>query len=326
MTKPNDFSRLTPNRLVTAVEQAVGRPFVGFAHPLPSYINRVYELQDGEGTRLIAKFYRPGRWTRAAIEAEHRFVHECAADEIPVVAPLPLASGGTIGDASGILFAVYAKCRGREFEPVGDEDWRRLGRVVARLHAVGARAPAPARVTLRPDEVTREHVRRLLDGGFVGPTCRKAFEQVCTQLLTLIAPLFTDAELIRIHGDCNRGNVLERPETGLVLIDFDDMAMGPPVQDLWMLLPDRADRCPHEIELMLEGYGMFRRLDRRSLRLIEPLRAMRLLHFAAWCSRQVDDPAFTRQFPNWGSDAYWKQQAVDLYEQLEVIVDQLTPR
>ncbi|OPZ30653.1 MAG: serine/threonine protein kinase [Lentisphaerae bacterium ADurb.BinA184] len=318
-TAQSGFSELTPDVLLEAVEGALAVRLTALAHPLTSYINRVYEVAAGDGTRYIAKFYRPGRWTAAAIEQEHAFVVECAAEEIPVVSPLRLSHGGTRGEAGGISFAVYPKRAGRPFEPIDDEDWRRLGRVTARVHVVGGRRPAADRVRLWPQHSTAADIRHLLDGGFVTARHRRTFADLGRAILDVIIPVFEGCEAIRIHGDCHPGNLLERPGEGLMVIDFDDMAMGPPVQDLWMLLPERLPDAARQMRLILEGYEDFREFDDRTLRLIEPLRIMRILYFLAWCSRQTGDPVFSRNFPDWGNDAFWGRQIADLTEQLDVI-------
>ena len=154
MTTCGDFAELTPDVLLDAVEAATGRRLAGFAQPHTSYINRVYELQASSGERLIAKFYRPGRWTRAAVLDEHAFTLELAAEEVPVVPPQVLPDGTTLGEVNGILFAVFEKRRGREFEPTCPEDWRRLGRIMGRMHTVGLRAEAPSRVVMHPAHST----------------------------------------------------------------------------------------------------------------------------------------------------------------------------
>jgi len=314
-----DFAALELETMLDAVEAALDRSLVGFAQPLPSYINRVYELQAADETRFIAKFYRPGRWTAAALADEHRFILDCAAAEIPVVAPLRLQNGATLGHVQGIAFAVYPKRSGRVFEAVADEDWRRLGRIIGRLHAVGSRTTAEHRTVLLPAESTARCVAHLHEGGFVPPRSLQRFRTVTAAILQAITPAFAGCRLIRVHGDCHRGNIMDRIGEGLLLIDFDDMAMGPPVQDLWMLLPDRPSRCPRELELILDGYRTFSEFPAHSVALIEPLRAMRMLYFLAWCSRQVDDLAFTRNFPDWGTDAFWRRELDDLEAQLDEI-------
>lgn len=314
-----NFNALTPDVVLDAVESALAVRLSSLTHPLNSYINRVYELAATDGTRLIAKFYRPGRWSCRAILEEHQFVLDCLREEIPVVAPLPLRTGITLGEVAGMFFAVYPKRRGREMEPVEDEAWRRLGRLAARLHLVGERRPAPSRIRMHPATSTAADVEELLSGGFVPRQHVAAFQAVTRDILTAITPLFDGAPLQRIHGDCHRGNILDRPDEGLVVIDFDDMATGPCVQDLWMLLPDYADKARREIDLIADGYEEFRPFDWTSLRLVEPLRAMRMLYYLAWCSRQTTDPTFSARFPDWGNEAFWQREIRALQEQQRII-------
>jgi Ser/Thr protein kinase RdoA (MazF antagonist) len=329
--------------MIGAVEEAVGLPMTGLTSPLPSYINRVYEFQAREGTRLIAKFYRPGRWTRDALDQEHEFVSDCALDEIPVISPMVLKNGSTIGSTTGgstnggstnggstdgIYFAVFPKRFGRDFEVTEEEDWRRLGRVIARIHIAGSKKAAGNRVRLHPDVSTAEDVRQLVEGGFISARLAPDFKKVCGELLDICLELFEDIEFIRLHGDCHRGNIIYRPDEGLMVIDFDDMMTGPPVQDLWLLLPEHAVKCQEEIRMILEGYEMFRNFDRRTLRLIEPLRAMRIIYFLAWCSKQADDFKFKKNFPGWGSDGFWQKEIADLGRQLQTIkkdLDRIMP-
>ncbi|MDP7743291.1 MAG: serine/threonine protein kinase [Lentisphaeria bacterium] len=317
-TGPHDFEKLTPDLILTAVEQALDVELTGLTSPLNSYINRVFELEATDGTRLIVKFYRPNRWTDDAIVDEHMFILDCEEAEIPVIAPLDLNDSYTVGDAEGIVFAIYPKRHGRMFEFVEDEDWRRLGRLLGRVHRCGSEYDAEHRVILHPARSTAGHIDTLLDAGFVAPHLEEAFADITSELMELIEPLFDDAEYIRIHGDCHTANVLH-PDDGIMLIDFDDMAMGPPVQDLWMLLPDHAWAARHEVNLVLEGYEDFRPFDHQSLRLIEPLRAMRILYFNAWRSRQVGDPRFEESFPEWGNDNFWQSELNVLQRQLSLI-------
>lgn len=319
MNETADFEDLMPDVMLNAVEVATGRRMTGLAHPLPSYINRVYEVEDSSGERLIAKFYRPGRWSPEALQDEHDFVVECAADEISVIAPLVLPNGETLHEDSGIYFTIFPKKYGRNFEANRDEDWVRIGSLLGRVHVVGARREAEFRTDLHPLESTVEHVNQLLDNGIVTPAFEGAFEDITNSILDLIEDLFDDAEFIRIHGDCHGGNILDRLDEGIMIIDFDDMMVGPPVQDLWMLLPEQADKCRREFDLILKGYEQFREFDDSTFRLIEPLRAMRIIYFLSWCSRQVNDYRFQTLYPNWGSDSFWKSEIADLTQQRNLI-------
>lgn len=304
--------------MLNLVEQSTGLKLTGLATPLPSYINRVYEIQQDDGTRLIAKFYRPGRWSRAALQDEHDFVADCEAEEIPVIASMKLNGGKTLHEADGIYFTIFPKRFGRQLEINTDEDWTRVGRLLGRVHMVGSRREAKARTDLHPGRSIAEHVNHLINNKFVTPRYVKDFKAATTSILDLITPLFDDAEFIRIHGDCHCGNLLDRPGEGIMIIDFDDMMVGPPVQDLWLLLPDRADQCRRELDLLLKGYEQFREFDDRTFRLIEPLRAMRIIYYLAWCSRQVNDFKFRTTYPEWGTDAFWQREVSDLSRQLQI--------
>jgi Ser/Thr protein kinase RdoA (MazF antagonist) len=316
------FENLTPDAILSLVESACGLRLTGFTASLPSYINRVYELRAADGAKLIVKFYRPGRWSRAAIEDEHRFVLDCSEAEVPVVPARMLENGSTIGEAGGLLFAVYPRKAGRQFEINHDADWTRLGALIARMHLAGEKRPAQNRLTIHPKRSTLSDVEQLC-GSVIPEKFRDRYRGAAMRIIEMSEPSFDGVERIRIHGDCHRGNILDRLDEGLLLIDFDDMAMGPPVQDLWLLLPDRRHRSSREIGLFIEGYERFRAFDRRSLACIEPLRAMRMIYFLAWCARQREDLPFRKNFPDWGSEKFWERELNDLREQLGFVTEAL---
>jgi len=315
------FERLTPDEILTAVEGAIGSRLTGLTVTLPSYINRVYELRSKDGAKLIAKFYRPGRWSTEAILDEHRFIADCAEAEIPVVAPLLLQNNETLGRLNGdIVFAVFPKRAGRQLEITEDADWPRLGSLTARLHLCGEKRQAAHRVIIDPRHSASQDVEHLCTHVIPEPF-RGGYHDAARRLIDMSIPVFEGIERIRIHGDCHRGNILDRLGEGLLLIDFDDMAMGPPVQDLWLLLPERAETSAREIDLFIGGYERFRKFDRQSIRCIEALRAMRMIYFLAWCGRQVEDFQFRRNFPEWGSASFWQREINDLREQLGFVAD-----
>jgi Ser/Thr protein kinase RdoA (MazF antagonist) len=309
------FEQLTPDTILSAVEESAGIRLTGLARALPSYINRVYELESVDGQRLIVKFYRPGRWTREALLDEHRFVLDCGEAEVPVVPPLTLPDGSTLAERDCLPFALFPKRAGRQLEITDERDWGRLGALAARIHLAGQTRPAPARLKIDPRESAMRDIDYLC-GEVLPPAVGDRYRSVAMRLVALSTPLFEGLERVRIHGDLHRGNILDRLEEGLLVIDFDDMAMGPPVQDLWLLLPDRAAKSAHEIALFLQGYERFRRFDRSSLRCIEPLRGMRMIYFLAWASRQREDFQFKRNFPDWGSEKFWQREINDLREQV----------
>ncbi|HEX3019191.1 MAG TPA: serine/threonine protein kinase [Chitinispirillaceae bacterium] len=317
-----NFEQLTPDQMLGAAEQATGKLLTGFTAQLPSYINRVYEFQTRDGIRLITKFYRPERWSRNAISDEHTFLQELFEAELPVVPPLTLSNGETIGIHEGIHFAIFPKRAGRQLEINNFEDWLRLGTLVARIHNIGASHPAESRIVLSPDKSTRNDLDYLLNQ-VIPPNYQNRYRNLVNELIDISTSVFSEIKQIRIHGDLHIGNILDRMDEGLLVIDFDDMAMGPPVQDLWLLLPDRMENSKEEISLFIEGYEQFRDFDSRSLRMIEPLRAMRLIYFLGWCSRQRNDHQFKRNFPNWGIDSFWQKEINDLNEQMGFVRDNL---
>jgi Ser/Thr protein kinase RdoA (MazF antagonist) len=313
------FQGLTPDTVITLVERALGVRCTNLFRPLNSYINRVYELELEQGGGLVAKFYRPGRWSRDALQDEHDFMRELVESEVPVIAPLTLRDGGTLGSHEGMHFAVYPKKSGRIFDEYTDDQWLELGRLLGRVHTVGASHPPRDRITLAPDKSTRSQVDYLLAGGFIAPELTGQFGELTATLIDEVAPLFRDIEMVRIHGDCHISNLIYRPDESFYIIDFDDMAVGPPVQDFWMLLPGYRGESLLEIDIFLEGYETFRRFDRRTLSLIGPLRAMRFIHYVAWCAHQVAEDGHSRVAPDFGTRDYWLKELQDLSQQLERI-------
>lgn len=310
-----DFTNFTPDKIICVVEEFLGTKLTGYTAPFSSYINRVYELRTIDGEKIVVKFYRPDRWSRQALLDEHRFILDCQNDEVPVVPPMLLKNGETIGAFDSIYFAVFGKKAGRQLEINDERDWIRLGSLVGRLHVTGSSKPALSRITIHPQKSTIADCNYLYEK-VIPEKYRDKYKNLCHKLISIATPLFERAELIRIHGDLHAGNILDRMDEGLLLIDFDDMAMGPPVQDFWLLLPERADKSRAEIGLFLEGYERFRRFDRRTLSCIEPLRAMRMIYFLAWCSRQRNDYQFKKNFPEWGNDVFWQREINDLQEQI----------
>lgn len=317
------FHGLTPDKVINLAEKALGKRCSNLCRPLNSYINRVFELEYEEkekgGTGLVIKFYRPGRWSKRGLLDEHTFLQELHALEIPVIAPLTMADGSTLGRYGKIFFACFPKCGGRSYDEYSEEQWLELGRLIGRVHAVGATHPPVERITMAPNRSTRTQVDTLLAGGLIPDGQRREFQQLTDSLIKEITPLFVQTRMIRIHGDCHFSNLIYLPGKSFYIIDFDDMAVGPPVQDFWMLLPGLMQDSLLEIDLFLEGYETFMNFDRRSLSLIEPLRAMRYIHYIAWCAHQVAEDGDSRVAPNFGTREYWQQEMADLADQLERI-------
>jgi Ser/Thr protein kinase RdoA (MazF antagonist) len=328
MSKPlPDFDLLAPHVALDAIEESFGSPLDGTVRPYASHINRVYGVRSDEEIEYVAKFYRPKRWSEEAIGDEHTFLFDCAEAEIPVVVPLSGSDGETLqtvivdGDESSVQynFALFPKRGGRNFDAEGDEEWFRLGSIVGRCHAAAVKRTAPHRQRCDPDAWTRPLFEELLDTGTVHPDSREELREIVETVLERIRPLFAGVDVRRIHGDCHRGNLLDRPGEGLLIIDFDDMMMGPPVQDLWLLLPSYAQESRRELTMLLEGYDTFAEFDRRELELIEPLRFMRMVHYLGWQARQRNDRDFADRFPWWGTKEFWIREVEDLRTQATVV-------
>jgi Ser/Thr protein kinase RdoA (MazF antagonist) len=324
----SSFDLLSPDAVVAAVEGALGLGTDATISTYPSYVNRVYGLRLDDGREVVAKFYRPGRWPRDAILDEHDFLVDAAAAELPVALPMDLGRSETLGEllleeGEGeytFPFALFPKMGGRNFDAEADDDWLRLGALLGRLHVVGGKRAAHARVICGPASLTRPLLRGLLEEGVVYPEFVSELEDTCEGVLAYLEPLFVGLAQRRIHGDCHRGNILDRQgEEGLYLIDFDDMMMGPATQDIWLLLPDHADKCRRELGLLVEGYETFLPFDRRELELVEGLRFMRMVYFLAWRSHQRNDRWFRESFPGWGNKDFWRTEIDDLQDQAELV-------
>ena len=313
------FAHLTPDHVLDVVEAAMGERCSGLCRPLTSYINRVYELALESGARIVAKFYRPGRWSQDALQDEQDFLAELAAEELPVISPLPGRDGKLLQGYDGSYFAVFPKRGGRALDEPDAQQWLETGRLLGRVHVVGSRHRTRDRIVMRPDLSTEDHIQYLLDTHLHRPDLHDRFADAVDTVLDIIEPMFEGIEYLRIHGDLHRNNMLWRPGEPLSLIDFDDMAEGPAVQDLWMLLPGRAAEASRELNLLLEGYETFRPFCRGELRLIEPLRFMRMIHYLAWCGHQQEDGGFARLSPDWGTESFWQAEIRDIVEQGEVI-------
>ena len=314
------FSGLTPEVVLDAAAAAGIEPD-GRLFALNSYENRVYQLWSGE-RGLVLKFYRPERWSDAQIGEEHAFTLELAAAELPVAAPL-IIGGQTLLRYHDYRFAAFPFLRGRSPDLDAPEARQVLGRTLARLHQVGARRPFVARLHIGVERFGWQARAQVLNGTLLPERQQERYAQVSSALLEKVAAAFALAggyAEIRLHGDCHLGNLLWN-EQGPVFVDLDDCAMGPRVQDMWMVISGSPDEQQHQWGELLEGYRQFADFDHAQVRLIEPLRALRMLHHAAWVTHRWDDPAFPRAFPWFGEERYWESYLRDLMEQIEQIED-----
>jgi Ser/Thr protein kinase RdoA (MazF antagonist) len=310
------YEALTPDTVGAAV-QSVGCLPDGRLLALNSYENRVYQVGVEDGAPLIVKFYRPARLSTPAILEEHAFALELAAAELPVVAPLVI-SGRTLFEFNGFRFALFARQGGHwpELATEADREW--MGRLLGRMHALGRRAPFRERPTLTVERLGDESRAWLLKQRWLPEHLLPAYQSVSRDVLALVREKFSlagDVARLRLHGDCHPGNVLWT-DGGPHFVDLDDCMSGPAVQDLWMLLSGSPTDMAQQLGHLLQGYGQFADFDYRQLHLIEALRSLRIMHYAAWLARRWDDPAFPRAFPWFAEPRYWERHVLDLREQL----------
>lgn len=318
----NSFYALSPDAVLDALD-AIGLRGDGRLLALNSYENRVYQVGMEEGAPIVVKFYRPQRWTDAAILEEHAYVQELVAQEIPVVPPMQL-SGTTLHQHQGFRFAVFARQGGRapELDAPGTLEW--IGRFMGRIHAVGATRAFAERPALDPDTFGTQPREWLLRSGLIPAELRDSWSAISQQALDSVRRCHERAgqvRLLRLHGDCHAGNVLWTDD-GPHFVDFDDSRMGPALQDLWMLLSgERADMRRQFTELLV-GYEDFSEFDQRELYLLEALRTLRLLHYSAWLGMRWEDPAFPAAFPWFNTIRYWQDRILELREQVALMDDE----
>lgn len=317
MSSPDrPFDGLEPGIILDAVEE-IGIRCDGRLLALNSFENRVYQLGSEEGRAVVAKFYRPARWSDASILEEHAFSRELAEREIPVVAPLEDPAGGTLFEHQGFRYAVYPSVGGYWPELQVRADRQFLGRLIGRMHAAGAVEPFSHRPAVDVESYGTGSVEFLLSHDFLPTGMGRAYRQVTDELLELIRrryAMIPRLHTLRLHGDLHRGNILWSGEN-CAIVDLDDCRSGPAIQDLWMLLAGSDHDMRVQLNDFLDGYRMFFDFHDREILLIEALRALRMMHHAAWLAKRWSDPAFPIAFPWFNTPAYWEGHLTDLRDQ-----------
>lgn len=307
-----DFSGLTPDLILDAIESQDIRVESGLL-ALNSYENRVYQFVAEDNRRYVAKFYRPHRWSKAQIQEEHDFSIELASHEIPVVAPLT-NNGQSLHYYDEYHFALFPSVGGRQFEVdnLNQVEW--MGRFIGRIHGIAQSANFDHRPTINVDEFLVKPLQTLLDSPLIPSSLHQSFFTILKQVVDLALTLYSSTNNIRLHGDCHPGNILWRD--GPTFVDLDDCRGGPAIQDLWMMLSGDKQQQFIQMDTLVEAYEEFCHFDASQLALIEPLRAMRMVHYMAWLARRWQDPAFPQAFPWFADGKYWEQQILALKEQL----------
>ena len=333
------YAGLGPDVVLDALD-GVGLRGDGRLLQLNSYENRVFQVYLEDGRAVVAKFYRPGRWSDAQILEEHAYTAELAAAEVPVSAPWPLTTddssrfaaqtrtrGPTLAHfdtpTGGYRFSVSARLAGRapELEDADTLEW--IGRFVGRMHAIGTTRRFEHRIALTPQTFGHDNRDWLLEHGFIPPDAEPGWRAVSEEAIHAVQAAFDRPRAprtLRLHGDCHLGNVLWAAD-GPHFVDLDDAATGPAMQDLWMLLSGDRSAMSRQLAAVLEGYETFMDFDRRELTLIEPLRTLRILHHSAWIAKRWGDPAFPVAFPWFESPSYWAEQTSQLREQIKAMAE-----
>lgn len=316
-----DFSGLQPDTIVDALNQ-YGLDVSSGLLPLNSYENRVYQFSAYQGAavraeKFVVKFYRPQRWTTAQLQEEHDFAFELAGAEVPVVAPLRF-DGQSLLQHSDYQFALFPSRGGRTLEIDNDDQLAMLGRFLGRMHQVGKTRRFVQRPAFSVDSHLLQSRAVLQQLQLIPDYMHKAFFTVLDQVIELASAQYKPQQLIRLHGDCHAGNLFYAGEAPF-FVDLDDCRMGPAIQDLWMMLSGDRFAQRDTLQLMLDEYEQFSDFDPSELQLIEPLRAMRMIHYMAWLARRWQDGTFQLNFPWFATDKYWEQQCLALKEQLSAL-------
>lgn len=310
-----NFSSLTPDFILDAIE-STGLIVESGLLGLNSYENRVYQFIGEDKKRYVVKFYRPNRWTREQIEEEHQFAFELAEHDIPLVAPLKYGQSSLL-EYHGYFFALYPSVGGRQFEVDNLDQLEWMGRFIGRIHQVGQGSRFSVRPQIGIDEYLHQPLQILRQSQLIPAQLETAFFTILEMVANKASDLYHCDNVIRLHGDCHPGNILWRD--GPTFVDLDDSRMGPAIQDIWMMLSGDRQEQLLQLDTLISAYEEFADFDMGQLSLIEPLRAMRMIHYMGWLARRWQDPAFPRAFPWFASERYWEEQVLALKEQLSAL-------
>jgi len=328
--KTQFFYQLDPVSILKYIDQ-LGLKTTGRCLPLNSLENRVYEIEiDNPNAKtvsenfVIAKFYRPGRWSREQILDEHEFLFDLVEAEIPAIPPLQFDGESLFQtEDKNLYYCVFPKRGGRNPDEFNEDQLRQLGRLLGRLHLIGQKRKGQHRVELNIANYGTQNLASVLADNHIPENYKESYDLLVRQFINVIEPFFKNLEIQRVHGDCHKGNILFNENDGFFFIDFDDFLRGPVVQDLWTIIPGRDQYAQKDKEIFLEAYELWKDFPHQQLKLIEPLRGLRTIHFDAWIGKRWSDPAFPQAFPHFTTDRYWAERIIDLREQID-LCQQLT--
>jgi len=310
MNENEFFYNLTPHVIIDSVEREGYTP-TGLCWKLNSLENRVYDLELDDKSHVVVKFYRPGRWSKTQILEEHEFLFDLVESEVLVCSPCFFKDGESLKEIEGIYYAVWKRTGGRCIDEFLEDHLANLGRLLGRLHTVGKKKEAKERLKLTSENMCRIPLSYLLNNSLIPSSCENDFKKAVEEASNIFDDLAAGVPYHRIHGDCHIGNLLYGDE-GFFFLDFDDFYTGPAVQDFWMILSNNIEGT----NIFLKNYRMFSDFENSWLKLMEPLRALRFVHYTGWIARRWEDPAFKNAFPHFGTKEYWQTLTKDLYEQI----------
>ncbi len=317
MDQTDAFQQLSPDDILNAID-LIGHQCSGYIYPLNSYENRVYQVGIEDSKPIIAKFYRPGRWSDETIIEEHDFTLALKAEDLPVISPLVFDDNTSLKHTDLFRFSLYESIGGRTPELDNSEHLKMLGRTLARIHNFGAINTFNYRRKLNISEFAEEANHYLLENDFIPIDLLPAYESLINDVINKIKQCFemtSQVNQLRIHGDFHLGNILWRDDTPFI-VDFDDTMMGPAIQDIWMLLSGDREYMTARLKDILDGYCEFRDFDPIELNLVEALRTLRIIHYAGWIAKRWQDPAFPIAFPWFNTQRYWQDHILSLREQI----------
>ena len=322
----HDYDSLSPDTVLNAVDSIIdSMDMITSGHQLAlnSYENRVYQVGIEDSKDLIAKFYRPNRWSKQAILEEHKFSLECKKEDLPVVAPLVI-EGQTLFHFEGFDFALFPKQGGYSGQIENLDDFEQMGRLLGRLHQTANCVEVSHRISITPQTFAIDSRNYLLDNNFIDEGLLPAYQSLSSDLIDLIQQKWqqTNPKLKLTHGDLHAGNLLWSPtqtENLPHMVDLDDCALAPRIQDIWMLMHGERDEMQSQLAAIARGYELFLPFPTQELSLIEPLRTMRLMHYSAWLAKRWEDPAFKQAFPWFNTGRYWSEQILILREQFSIM-------
>ncbi|TGK77579.1 serine/threonine protein kinase [Leptospira noumeaensis] len=308
----HSFYQLTPDSILNAIE-SLGYEPTGRFYPLNSVENRVYDIETSNSGRIVVKFYRPGKWSQFEILEEHEFLQELTLGEIPVLTPISI-KGKTLFEWLGIYFAIWPLRNGRIVEEITGSNLERVGALLGRIHSIGKQSDSKHRPVLDIPSYGLKSLNFILENNLIpNQSLAERYKVTALRSFEIFESLVKEYQIPfqRIHGDCHKGNLLISQD-GYSILDFDDFLTGPIVQDFWMLLPLGEENRKDDLFQFLKGYTMFADFDENWLQLVEPLRIVRYVHYAAWIAKRWKDPSFPSLFPHFGTEEYWLKETLDL--------------